>query len=64
VETKQAPQLHRREKVAEKLAISLRATDELILTGKLPSLKIGKRRLVSEEAIAKFIRAAEATAAR
>jgi len=64
VETKQAPQLHRREKVAEKLGISLRAADELIATKKLPSLKIGKRRLVSEEAIARFIRQQEAAAAR
>jgi len=64
VETKLAPQLHRREKVAEKLGISLRAADELILSKKLPSLKIGKRRLVSEEAIAKFIRQQELAAAR
>ena len=46
METKVAPQLYRREQVAEKLGISLRAADELILTKQLPSLKIGKRRPV------------------
>jgi excisionase family DNA binding protein len=62
METRTAPQLYRREKVAEKLGISLRAADELILTGQLPSLKIGKRRLVSETALAAFIRKRESVA--
>ena len=59
---KTAPQLYRREEVAEKLSLSLRAADELILSKRLPSLKIGKRRLVSETALANFIQKAEAAA--
>jgi excisionase family DNA binding protein len=62
MEIKSAPQLYRREQVAEKLGISLRAADELILTKQLPSLKIGKRRLVSETALLTFIRKRETTA--
>lgn len=61
-EIKTAPQLHRREKVAEKLSISLRKADQLILSKELPSLKIGGRRLVSDVALATFIRKQEAAA--
>lgn len=60
--SKAAPQLLRREEVAERLGISLRAADELILTKQLPSLKIGKRRLVSDSALAAFIRKRESVA--
>jgi excisionase family DNA binding protein len=63
LDSKTAPQLYRREDLARKLNISLRAADELILSKKIPSLKIGKRRLVSETAIATFIRKQEAAAA-
>jgi excisionase family DNA binding protein len=59
-EIKSAPQLYRREEVAGRLKISLRHADELILTKQLPSLKIGKRRLVSEAALASYIRKLEA----
>jgi hypothetical protein len=62
VETKTAPKLYRREELAKKLGISLRGADELILTKQIASLKIGKRRLVSENAIATFISRQEAAA--
>jgi len=62
METKPAPQLYRREEVAKKLGICLRAADELIMTKQLPSLKIGKRRLVSETALAAFIKKMEIAA--
>lgn len=58
VET-QKPLLHRREIAALRMGISLRMLDELIATKELSSVKIGKRRLVSEEAIQNFIRKAE-----
>ncbi len=61
-ENKSAPQLYRREELARKLNVSLRCADELILTKKIPSMKIGRRRLVSENAIANFIRKQEAAA--
>lgn len=53
------PLLHKRQAAAIRLNISLRTLDELLATKELPSVKIGKRRLVSEEAIQAFIRKAE-----
>jgi excisionase family DNA binding protein len=53
------PLLYKRESAAARLGVSLRMLDALIATKKLPSVKIGKRRLVSEEAIQTFIRKAE-----
>jgi excisionase family DNA binding protein len=52
--------LYRREKVAERFGISVREVDRLLANKELRSLKIGKRRLVSEEAILSFIRRREA----
>jgi excisionase family DNA binding protein len=54
--------LHRRERVAEMLDISLREVDRLLATKQLASLKIGKRRLVSENAIQAFVRKREVAA--
>lgn len=51
-----------REEVAKELKISIRKTDELILSKQLPSFKVGKRRLVTEAALSQFIRRAEAAA--
>jgi hypothetical protein len=62
METKLAPQLYGRTRLPEKLGISQRAVDELLATKQIASLKIGKRRLVTEEAIARFIRQREAAA--
>lgn len=62
MENKKPPQLYRREQVAEKLGISLRGADELILSKQIPSIKIGSRRLVSETALASFIEKAERAA--
>jgi len=62
METKSGPQLRRREEGARMLGISLRAFDELLATRQIASLKIGKRRLVSENAIATFIRKREVAA--
>jgi len=59
MELKLSPQLHGRKGAAEKLGVSLRTLDDLIATKQLISLKIRKRRLISEEAIASFIRKAE-----
>jgi excisionase family DNA binding protein len=53
------PLLHRREIAALRLGVSLRLLDELLATKQLVSVKIGKRRLVSEEAIQAFFRRAE-----
>jgi excisionase family DNA binding protein len=53
------PLLHRREIAALRLGVSLRLLDELLATKQLPSVKIGKRRLISEQAIQDFIRKAE-----
>ena len=53
------PLLHRREIAASRLGISLRLLDELISSKQLASVKIRKRRLISEEAIQNFIRKAE-----
>jgi excisionase family DNA binding protein len=54
--------LHRREIAALRLGIGLRTLDELLATKQLASVKIGKRRLVSEDAIQTFIRKAERAA--
>jgi excisionase family DNA binding protein len=54
--------VHRRERVAQRLDISLREVDRLIATKQIASLKIGKRRLVSETAIQAFVRKREAAA--
>jgi excisionase family DNA binding protein len=53
------PLLHKREIAALRMGISLRTLDELIATKELPSVKIKKRRLISEEAIQNFIHKAE-----
>ncbi len=57
VQTK--PLLYGRLQGAQRLGISLRTFDELLATKQLRSVKIGKRRLVSEEAIQDFIKKAE-----
>jgi excisionase family DNA binding protein len=63
METKLASsQLLTREQFAQRIAVSLRKADELILTKQIASLKIGRRRLVSELALAAFIRKQEAAA--
>lgn len=53
------PILFKREHAAMRLGISLRTLDELIATKQIASVKIRKRRLVTEEAIHNFIRKAE-----
>jgi len=60
VDTK--PLLHKREIAAMRLGISLRTLDDLIASRQLASIKIKKRRLISEEAIQAFIRRAEKSA--
>ena len=54
-----APQLLTREQVAQRLSVSLRTADALILSRQIASLKIGKKRLVSETALAAFIKKQE-----
>ena len=57
-----APQLLTREQVAQRLNVSLRTADALILSRQIASLKIGKKRLVSETALADFIKRQEKSA--
>lgn len=52
----------RRPQVADRLKLSLRTVDALILGGQIKSFKIGKIRLVSEESLAAFIRKQETAA--
>jgi excisionase family DNA binding protein len=45
--------------VAENLGVSRRTVDRAVATKALPSLKIGRRRLVRDEAISAWIKALE-----
>jgi excisionase family DNA binding protein len=54
--------LHKREIAALRLGVSLRTLDELIASKQIASVKIGKRRLVSETSLANFIRKRESVA--
>jgi excisionase family DNA binding protein len=58
-----ATKVYRRQQAADHLGISLRALDDLVALKKIPSFKIGKRRLISADALSAFIRKAEAAAA-
>jgi excisionase family DNA binding protein len=51
-----APQCLGREQVAARLSVSQRTADALIWSGRIKSLRIGKKRLVTESALAAFIR--------
>jgi excisionase family DNA binding protein len=59
---KQAPQCLGRDEVARRLGLSLRTTDTLILSGQIKSFKVGKKRLVTEEALSAYIRGREKVA--
>lgn len=50
-----APQCVGREGVAQRLNVSQRTADMLILSGQIKSFKVGKKRLVTEQALAAFI---------
>ena len=54
-----APLLHRRIDAARRLGISVRLLDSLLAERALRSVKVGRRRLVSEEAIQNYIRSRE-----
>jgi excisionase family DNA binding protein len=58
-ETQDGPLLHKRETAALRLGISLRKLDELVAAREIPSVKIGKRRLVSESALQHFVKKSE-----
>ena len=62
MEQKNGSQLHRREVAAQRLGVSLRTVDELIATKQIASVKVRKRRLISERAIDNFISRAEKAA--
>jgi excisionase family DNA binding protein len=47
--------VHRREDAAQRLGVSVRTVDELIATKKIPTVKIGRRRLISEKSLQRFI---------
>jgi len=59
IEVEKTPLLLKRELAAMRLGISLRTLDGLIAERQIKSIKIGKRRLVSESSIQDFIRRAE-----
>jgi excisionase family DNA binding protein len=50
------PAPYSREGAAGRLGVCLRTLDELLLTGKIASIKIGRRRVVTEDAIQDFLR--------
>lgn len=64
VKTSSAPQCMGREQVASRLGVSQRMADTLILNGKIKSLLIGRKRLVTEASLAEFIRQREAASNR
>lgn len=51
-------ELYTVEEIAERLRIGVRTVERYISTGELPSLKVGRRRLVSHEALEQFVRLA------
>ncbi len=64
ITAKAAPQCMGRETVAQRLGVSLRTADALILSRQIKSFKVGKKRLVTEKALAEFIQKREAAASR
>jgi excisionase family DNA binding protein len=56
------PMAYRREEAARLLGISARKLDQLIAEKEIRSMKVGKRRLISAESLAAFVRKAELAA--
>jgi excisionase family DNA binding protein len=54
------PQFMNREKLAMRLDVSMRTVDALLMSGRIRSVKIGRKRVVSEQAVLDFIRKEEA----
>ena len=54
--------LHSLESVVERLGVGRSKVFELISAGELRSVKVGRRRLVSESAIVEFVERLDATA--
>jgi excisionase family DNA binding protein len=54
-DTRTAPTLHPVESVMERLHVGRSMVFELIASGELRSVKVGRRRLVSEAALCEFI---------
>jgi excisionase family DNA binding protein len=59
-EAKAAPQLHSIESAGKRLNVGRSTVFALMASGQLRSIKIGKRRLISESALIDFVHAAEA----
>ncbi|WP_048472200.1 helix-turn-helix domain-containing protein [Mycolicibacterium chlorophenolicum] len=57
--TERLAQLHNVEGVMHRLGIGRSMVFELMASGQLRSVKVGRRRLVSEAALAEFIRGLE-----
>jgi len=53
------PLLHGRMTGAARLGVSLRTFDELLATKQIRSLRVGRRRMVTEESLREFIKKAE-----
>jgi excisionase family DNA binding protein len=61
IDTRTAPTLHPVESVMERLHVGRSMVFELIATNKLRSVKVGRRRLVSESALCEFIERLDGT---
>lgn len=53
------PLVHGRLAGAARLGVSLRTFDELLATKQIKSLRVGRRRMVSEESLVEFIKRQE-----
>jgi len=62
IEAQERPLAYRREQAARLLGISVRKLDEMIALREIKTMKVGKRRLISAEALAVFIKKAEIAA--
>jgi excisionase family DNA binding protein len=61
VDTRTAPTLHPVESVMERLHVGRSMVFELIASGELRSVKVGRRRLVSDSALCDFIERLDGT---
>jgi excisionase family DNA binding protein len=58
-EVKLMPLLHHRKNAARILGVSIRLLDRLLAERELKSVRVGRRRLISESALQNYIRARE-----
>jgi excisionase family DNA binding protein len=58
-EVKPTPLLHHRKNAAVRIGISVRLLDRLLAERVLKSVRVGRRRLISESALQSYIKAQE-----